>query len=159
MFEVWNLRDAGVFVGMNHVYEDAFNLLAGRQIASGMTRTVFECTVDKGLVVKVEQAEVRTHFQNLMEWFVWNRVCGTAFEKWFAPVVEISPDGRVLLMKRVEPIGATRLPKSVPVFFTDLKPSNFGVYQGRVVACDYGSHLLMEVGMTKRLKRADWGCV
>lgn len=141
---------------IDDVYREGFNLLCGREIASGMTRTVFECNVDKRLVVKVEQAEVRTHFQNLVEWLAWSRVAGTEFERWFAPVVEISPDGRLLLMKRVEPAPAHVLPKRLPAFFTDFKLSNFGFYEGRVVCCDYGSHLLHEVGMTKRLKNVRW---
>lgn len=141
---------------MEDVYRDGFNLLCGREIGVGMTRTVFECNVDKSLVVKVEKAEVRTHFQNLVEWLAWSRVAGTEFERWFAPVVAISPDGRCLLMKRVEHAPVHTLPKQVPAFFTDLKPSNYGFYEGRVVCCDYGSHLLHEEGMTKRLKRAQW---
>lgn len=138
------------------VYRDGFNLLCGNKIARGMTRDVFECNVDKSLVVKVETAEVRTHFQNIVEWIVWKRVYGTAFEKWFAPVVEISPDGRLLLMKRVELAPTYMLPDRMPAFFTDFKPSNYGFYLRRIVCCDYGSHLLHEVGMTKRLKKVEW---
>lgn len=141
---------------MKSVYRDGFNLLCGRQIGSGMTRQVFECNVDKSLVVKVEQAEVRTHFQNLVEWLAWSRVAGTVYEKWFAPVIEISPDGRLLLMKRVEPAPTKSLPDLMPAFFTDFKSSNYGFYSGRFVCCDYGSHLLHEVGMSKRLKKVDW---
>lgn len=141
---------------IEEVYRDGFNLLCGNEVATGMTRTVFECNVDKSLVVKVEKAEVRTHFQNLVEWMAWKRVAGTEFEKWFAPVVEISPDGRLLLMKRVEHAPSHMLPDRLPAFFTDFKPSNYGFYEGRVVCCDYGSHLLHEVGMTKRVRRVDW---
>lgn len=137
-----------------HTYEDAFNLLCGHKLGSGMTRTVYQCNVDKSLVVKVENAEVRTHFQNIMEWFVWNRVCGTDYEKWFAPVVEMSPDGRLLLMKRTTPLGVP--PEKMPSFFTDFKPENFGLLNGRVVAHDYGSHLLMEVGLNNRVRKVQW---
>ena len=135
-------------------YEDAFNLLCGHKLGSGMTRTVYQCNVDKSLVVKVENADVRTHFQNLMEWFVWSRVCGTDYEKWFAPVVEISPDGRLLLMKKTMPLS--ELPTSMPAFFTDFKRANFGLLNGHPVAHDYGTHLLMEVGMSKRMKKVNW---
>lgn len=135
-------------------FEDGFNLLCGHKIDYGMTRTVYECNVDKSLVVKVESADVRTHFQNMMEWFVWQRVAGTEFERWFAPVVEMSPNGRLLLMKRTRPIG--ELPDRMPAFFTDFKPSNYGLLDGRIVCHDYGSHLLMEQGMTKRMRKVIW---
>lgn len=144
-------------MGMNdEVYRDGFNLLCGREVGRGMTRTVFECNVDKSLVVKVESAEVRTHFQNMVEWLAWCRVAGTDVERWFAPVVEMSPDGRLVLMKRVDPLPSRHRPTHMPAFFTDFKPNNFGVLDGRVVCCDYGSHLLHEVGMTKRMRRVDW---
>lgn len=137
-------------------YADAFNLLCGRQIGSGMTRTVFECSVAPQYVVKVENAEIRTHFQNMMEWFVWNRVVGTDMEKWFAPVHEISPDGRCLVMHRTTPISGIHLPKRMPAFFTDFKPANFGLLKDKVVCHDYGSHLLMERGMTKAMTTVRW---
>lgn len=137
-------------------FEDAFNLLCGNKIGYGMTRQVFECNLRKDVVVKVESAEVRTHFQNLVEWMVWSRVCGTEFEKWFAPVVEISPNGRVMVMQRTTLIGRSELPTKVPCFFTDLKHANWGMLNGHPVCHDYGSHLLMEEGMSKRLKKADW---
>lgn len=138
-------------------YADCFNLLCGRQVGErGMTRTVFECSIAKQYVVKVENDEIRSYFQNMMEWFVWNRVAGTEFEKWFAPVHALSPDGRLLVMHRTEPIGLSALPKLMPAFFTDFKPANYGMYKGHLVCHDYGSHLLMERGMTKAMKRANW---
>lgn len=138
------------------LYYDAFNLLCGEKIGSGMTREVFTCNIDAKFVVKVEATEVRTHFQNMMEWFVWKRVVGTPFEKWFAPVHEISPDGRLLIMHRTKPLTDAVLPEKLPSFFTDFKPNNYGILKGCVVCHDYGSHLLMEQGMTTRLKKVDW---
>lgn len=135
---------------------DAFNLLCGRLIGNGMTRKVFACNINNDFVVKVESDEIRSHFQNLIEWYVWNRVCGTPFEKWFAPVHEMAPDGRVLLMHRTQPIADHDLPKKMPAFFTDFKPGNFGWLKGSIVCHDYGSNLLMEVGMTKRMRNVDW---
>lgn len=90
----------------------------------------------------------------MMEWFVWNRVCGTIYEKWFAPVVQISPNGRILVMKRTTPLG--ELPNSMPAFFTDFKRANYGVYEGRIVCHDYGTTLLMENGMSKRMCKVIW---
>lgn len=142
---------------MNEVtHLDAFNLLCGRKIGYGMTRQVFECNIDKKYVVKVENDEPRSHFQNIMEWMVWRRVCGTDIEKWFAPVHEMSPDGRLLLMHRTTPVSGMHMPNKMPSFFTDFKSSNYGLLNGKVVCHDYGSHLLMERGMTKSLKTVKW---
>ena len=136
--------------------EDAFNLLCGNLIGRGMTRDVFECNIRKDCVIKVESVEVRCHFQNIQEWMVWGRVAGTEFEKWFAPVIEMAPNGRVLMMAKTDPLGLAELPKLMPAFFTDFKLQNFGRYKGHIVCHDYGSHLLMEEGLTKRMKKADW---
>jgi hypothetical protein len=136
---------------------DAFNLLCGRQIGSGMTRRVFECGIDpKKYVVKVESEDVRSHFQNIIEWYVWGRVAGTEFEKWFAPVHEMAPDGRCLIMHRTTPLDHTQLPDKMPAFFTDFKPANYGMYKGHVVCHDYGTNLLIERGLTKAMKTVDW---
>lgn len=138
------------------IKEDAFNFLCGRLIGRGMTRDVFECNLRKDVVIKVETPEVRCHFQNIQEWMVWGRVVNTDFEQWFAPVLEMSPNGRILMMARTEPIGIAELPYRLPAFFTDFKLANFGRYRGRIVCHDYGSHLLMEEGMTKRMKKPNW---
>lgn len=139
---------------MKKVFEDALNLLCGHRIAVGMSREVFECNLRPDLVVKVEKAEVRSHFQNIIEWHVWSRVCGTGMEKWFAPVIEMSPEGRLLLMKRTSHIGIW--PTHVPAFFTDLKPGNFGFIDGKFVCHDYGCTLLIERGMTKSMRKVTW---
>lgn len=137
-------------------YEDAFNLLCGHRIAQGMTRTVYDCNLNEDWVVKVEAGDVRSHFQNIKEWEVWSHVAGTIFEQCFAPVRFMSPDGRLLVMDKTIVPGRSELPTHVPAFFTDLKSTNFGMLKGRFVCHDYGTHLLMERGMTKALKKADW---
>lgn len=48
---------------MSDLHVDAFNLLTGKLMGSGMTRKVFSCNLDNSLVIKVEDAEIRTHFQ------------------------------------------------------------------------------------------------
>lgn len=136
--------------------EDAFNLLCGNLIGRGMTRDVFECNIRKDVVIKIEASDVRTHFQNIKEWMVWSRVAGTDVEKWFAPVYEMSPNGRCLVMAKTEPLGVAELPKKMPAFFTDFKLQNFGRYKGQIVCHDYGTNLLMERGMTKAMRTANW---
>lgn len=141
---------------MSEVHLEAFNLLCGNLIGSGMTRKVFECAFDKTLVIKVEDDEVRTHFQNMMEWFVWNQVCGTDWEKWFCPVREISPNGRLLIMPRTSMVSVRELPDRLPKFLMDLKPSNFGMYQDRFVCHDYGTSPLINHGLSNVMRKAEW---
>ena len=59
-------------------------------------------------------------------------------------------------MKYCEPIAAIALPAEVPAFFTDLKPGNWGIYNKHPVALDYGKHMMLERGMTSRMRKADW---
>lgn len=135
-------------------FEEAFNLLCGDLIASGMSRHVYTCPIVPDCVVKVE---ARPWFQNVQEDHVWHRVSETKFGQWFAPVRWLSPYGRVLVMERTMPVGMTELPKKVPAFFTDLKRQNWGrLPNGRIVCHDYGTHLMLERGMTSAMRTADW---
>lgn len=137
------------------VWLDAFNLFVGEQIGVGMTRRVFVLRSDPTVVVKIEKGP-RQHFQNIMEWHIWSRVAGTSLEKWFAPVIRMSSEGRVLLMKRTEPARRADLPERVPAWMTDLKMANFGVLNGKLVLHDYAKTMFIERGMTKATVKADW---
>lgn len=119
-----------------------------------MGRQVYDCELFDDCVVKVEDGS--RSFQNIVEWETWERVRGTEFEKWFAPCVNISPSGSVLIMKKTIPILQKDYPKKMPVFLTDFKYSNYGEFDGRFVCHDYGTNLLFENGMSKRMKKADW---
>ncbi len=136
------------------VHREAFWMLVGERIGYGMSRAVYECKLRPDCVVKVEDAQQR--FQNIMEWETWQRVKGTEFEKWFAPCEWISPAGVVLVMKFTNPLRKQEYPEKMPAFLTDFKRSNYGMYNGRVVCHDYGTHLMLENGMTKRMQKVDW---
>ena len=130
--------------------EDFLNLFAGTLLGEGCSRKVFEHRHDKTLVIKVEEGP--TH-HNVGEWDAW---CAWGVAKpgqWLAPCVALSPRGRVLLQRRVTPVTLEELPESVPQFLTDLKVSNFGRYEGRIVCCDYGS---LVTQLPQRLKKAYW---
>ena len=136
------------------VAKDLSRLAVGDLLGAGQFREVFEWLPDPSMVVKIEDRA--KSFSNVHEELVWQRVRGTEFAKWFAPVHAISDNGTVLLMERTGPLLPRELPKQVPAFFTDLKLSNWGRLNGRVVCHDYGIHLLIEKGLTKRMRRADW---
>lgn len=134
--------------------EEAFNVLCGNLIGSGMSRQVFECKLIEDAVVKVES---RPWFQNIMENEVWYRIQDTKWARWFAPVRVLSPYGRLLVMDRTMPVSTKELPARIPKFFTDTKRQNWGrLPNGRIVCHDYGSNLLMEEGMSDMLKKAEW---
>lgn len=134
-------------------FEEAFNLFCGDKLGEGVGRSVFECKIDPTLVVKVEK-DPGTLFQNVHEYRMWEE---SQFYKkvadWLAPCVAVSTHGLVLLQKRVEPVPRDQLPEKLPSFLVrDLKPSHFGMYEGRLVCCDYA--LRADV-LPVRLKTAD----
>lgn len=138
----------------NTLTRDLFNLFVGEQIGRGCGRTVFSLGLNPDFVAKIE-CEAGS-FQNILEHQVWQAVEYTKFARWFAPIREISANGTILIQKRTEPIPRDRLPEKVPSFFTDLKPENWGLIDGKPVCHDYGFHLMLERGMTSRMKKADW---
>jgi hypothetical protein len=134
------------------VKRDLFHLVCGKVLGAGVARTVYEHAFDPTVVIKVEEGA--GSFQNVAEWQVWERIQYTALARWFAPCVAISPNGSVLVQRRTR--AALNYPDKVPSFFTDIKPENFGMLDGNFVAHDYGYHLMLENGMSKRMKKADW---
>lgn len=136
------------------VFEDAFNLLCGDLIARGLHRKVFACKLRDDLVVKVEEDENR-RFANVLEMEFWNdHQFYEPVAKWLAPIIMLSPDGRVLLQKRCNPIpSGFDLPEKMPAFLTDLKTGNFGFFDGRLVCFDYA---LTIRNASARLRKVEW---
>ena len=139
-----------------YVKNDFFRMLCGELLGTGSARSVYQSVLDDHLVFKFETKA--NSFQNVIEWETWERIKETEFAKWFAPCVAISPCGSVLIMQKTT--RSANHPDKVPGFFTDLKCANFGILVGKnagdFVCHDYGVHLLMEKGMTKRLRTANW---
>jgi hypothetical protein len=120
-------------------FEDAFNLLCGEKIGSGIHRDVFECRIRKDLVVKVEIDETFRTFANVDEmkfWSYYQYIPKVA--AWLAPCEYMSQDGRILLQRRATPITDEKtLPEKMPMFLTDFKASNYGWINGNLVCVDY----------------------
>ena len=138
------------------IARDFFELMSGKWLGGGVGRGVFVLGTDPSLVVKIETAS--HSFQNISEWGVW---CDLENEdnparKWFAPCHYISPCGIVLVQARTRPIEKSRFPEKMPSYFTDLKYQNFGLFEGRIVAHDYGFHRFVSLGATARMRVADW---
>ena len=127
----------------DRAFEDAFNLLCGDKLGEGIHRTVFACRLRPELVVKVENDDDWRYFANVMEMKFWNdHESYSKVARWLAPCEYMSPDGRILLQKRVRPLlDESELPAELPAFLTDIKPENFGLLDGRVVCIDYALNI------------------
>jgi hypothetical protein len=133
---------------------DAFRMLIGKWLGGGISRQVYECALFPEYVVKVEDEAGR--FQNIVEWETWSRVEHTEHAKWFSPCRWISPNGIVLIMQRTRELGDSDFPSRMPAFLGDFKRENYGRIGRRIVCHDYGTHLMLETGMTLRTRRVTW---
>ena len=98
------------------------------------------------LVLKVDK---NGESENKNEWRVWNQIKNTDKAAWFAPCVDLTKDG--LIMVRTYPLDRRGYPDEVPGFFGDIKYRNFGILNGIFVCHDY-QYILGGSGM----KKAKW---
>lgn len=133
-------------------HREATNMLLGVKLGAGSTRAVYVNDLNPAQVVKIEHGN---GFQNVQEWLLWQEVKDKPeLAKWFAPCDHISPNGLLLVMRRTEQ-PKIAYPDAVPAFFTDLKLTNWGELDGRIVCHDYGL-LARFYSLNKRTKKADW---
>lgn len=137
------------------IFYDAFNMLCGNKIGGGIHRDVFKCKLRPELVVKVETETNYRFFANVNEMNFWNdNQYYSKVAQWLAPCEFLSPDGRILLQKRCDPVPMNyKLPKQLPGFLTDIKRENFGVLNGKLVCVDYASIIS---NPTIKLRNVDW---
>jgi hypothetical protein len=128
--------------------------LCGARLGWGVHREVFELAAcPSRWVVKVERDMSAGAFANALEWRNYVELGGDpVVGPWLAPVAGIDETGRVLLQRRVRHLPLAEMPPRVPSWLTDLKTTNFGRLEGRVVCCDYSSLLRVPL----RMKRARW---
>lgn len=140
------------------IFEDAFNLFCGDLIGSGIHRKVFECKIRDDLVVKVEDNEPKyawRAFANAYEMRFWeDHQHYKRVADWLAPCEWMSPDGLVLLQKRVSVLPLDyELPPQMPSFLPDIKRENYGLYEGRLVCVDYSGAI---ANPSVRLRKVNW---
>lgn len=130
------------------VMRDLIRFVCEAKLGEGVARTVYVLGTDTTKVIKIENDA--GSFQNVAEWQLWNEARGTKYERFLAPCHCISPSGSVLVMSRVSPLPPDDDPRmrrlKLPSFLTDFKRENYGLLKGRVVCCDYGSHLATNHG-------------
>lgn len=139
--------------------QEAFNMICGQKLGGGMSRQVYACKLKPGYVVKVEISPY-PNFQNVQEWLIWQAVRDTPYSRWFACCDSLSDDGKILIQERTRPAAHEDYPEKIPAFFTDLKKQNWGMTttpeRNWFVCHDYGVHMIYELGLIKRLKKANF---
>lgn len=127
---------------------DLAAFMIGEKLGEGEHRDVHVFLPDTTKVIKIDKSG--TYFANVSEWTLWGEVHGTKLQRWFAPVFGISSSGLFLVQARTQPVG--KLPKRLPAFFADIKRSNFGYLDGRLVAHDYAHHQVFNLGLPRKGK-------
>lgn len=124
------------------------SLIIGKQIGSGGSRRVYECAFNESKVIKLEWSNT---YQNIIEWETWERVRDKpTIAKWFAPCIQMSRNGLLLIQTRAEPLPKNyHLPRRLPGFLSDIKADNFGLINGALVCTDYGTMLARAIKHTE----------
>lgn len=135
--------------------EDLLNLFCGDKLGEGCYRTVFAHQFDAKQVIKKDNMR---NFSNVNEFQMWQELEETPLAKWLAPCYGLSGYGVWLLQARTEPLQLAQLPAEVPAIFSDLKLSNWGMFEGRPVCHDYGNTMLYRLARKHgaRLTKAEW---
>lgn len=137
------------------VYRDFASLFCGAPLGEGIGRETYVLATDPAKVVKIERGA--GSFQNVLEWETWNELSETKYARYLAPCHWISPSGIVLVQTRVAPLTPEYEDVRLPEFLCDFKRSNYGVLDGRVVCCDYGTNLLINHGAyASKRRKPDW---
>lgn len=138
------------------IAKDALDLLCGKELGAGIHRKVFECRLRPDLVVKVEQEDTPWRsFANAQEMRFWcDYMHCPDVAKWLAPCEFMSPDGRLLLQRKVQPVPSDyKLPPRLPEFLTDIKRDNFGLLDGKLVCVDYA---MLVLNPSLKMQKVEW---
>lgn len=121
----------------------ALEFLLGDYIGKGCSRTVFKYALDPKYVIKIAKSG---SFDNILEYEIWCNIRYTEHKKYFAPCSWISDDGVIMLQRKTKPIYT--LPETLPSYFSDIKPDNFGMIGKQIVAHDYAFSLDRFIALT-----------
>ena len=141
-----------------------WEFMVGPELGRGASRVTYALKHDAQTVLKVCDPQCNGNFrQNLLEWEAWDhlRTQCIGIRKWFAPCIDISPCGRLLLQARTQKLDINKLPEKLPAFLDDFNRDNFGMIDGQVVARDYGTLMLWAFSdnvrtKAKREKKVRW---
>lgn len=130
-----------LITGAQTVVRDTLGLLVGEKLGFGCYREVFALPWSPRHVLKLESGA--GSFHNALEWEVWREMKDGKWSGYFAPCEAISANGAALLMARTKPITKFPTGLTIPSFFQDVKPENFGLLKGRIVCHDYSINELI----------------
>lgn len=141
------------------VTTDIFNLLCGDEIGEGIGRKVFQHNMDKNLVVKIATTQEGVRC-NSNEYVLWEEIQGLKgnlawVKDWFAPVVAISENANILIMKKTQEKEGKKRPTEVPNFFMDVHYGNFGWIGNKFLCHDYGV-IFGFINYSKKFVKIDW---
>lgn len=137
----------------NTINREFFSMMMGGVLGAGEFRIVYEHMHRDDLVLKWEPNS--QSFQNIAEWEFWQDYKDEkTVARWLAPCEFISPCGVILAQKKTTEPERSHYPKTMPEFLCDLKRRNFGLLNGKLVAHDYGMHIVKVP--TKRKKVTWW---
>lgn len=126
---------------LQDVNTDLILSLVGEKIGSGIHRKVYEYNLNpKKYVIKLETENTEA---NMTEFLLWDEIQGLKgplawVKEWFAPILWVSPNKKILVMERTKELPKKTRPKKIPAFFMDVKQDNFGWIGNKFVCHDYG---------------------
>lgn len=92
--------------------ESIFNLQLGNCIGGGISRKVYLSSTNKNKVIKIEKKFYNEmHFQNIIEWQIWNAAKNFGVESFFAKCYKISSCGRVLIQQYAKDVSMYEIEK------------------------------------------------
>lgn len=147
-------NDINYFTDRPFVGQDLYRLICGEKIGSGAYRSVYDSLLVKNAVVKITE-DVRA---NILEMEVWKAVKDTPAVRWFAPCLYISPAGHILIQRKARPVKPSdKLPKKLPMLFTDIKKENFGYIGKQLVCTDYQFiSRAIDIAWNTNMREVDW---
>jgi len=152
-----NIEKVSDLLKITPVALDFVTSICGNSIGFGIYRSVFDYNLDDKFVVKIEPLNTGC---NLVEYMIWEEVKGLSgslewVKEWFAPVKWISPNGRILIMKKTKEDYKKKKPEGIPSFLWDVKEDNFGWIGNKFVCHDYGQFYNM-IHYPKKMRKVNW---
>lgn len=155
-----DIKELSAISQLESVNSDLIKMFIGKHIGSGYYRSVFEFnpSPDK-YVVKIEHNDTNC---NTNEFLIWEEVSWLVgdlawVKDWFAPILYMSPNGKILIQERTSMYssGGQEYPNEVPDFFSDVKLDNFGWLNKKFVCHDYG-FINRFIKYNKKFRKIKW---
>lgn len=153
-----DIKELSVLSRMESVNSDLIRMFIGEKLGAGSYRSVYSYNPEPHkYVIKVEPNATGCNANEFLIWQEVSGLCGSLrwVKDWFAPVLWMSPDARILIMERTENNGLYERPEKVPNFMSDIKNDNFGWIGDKFVCHDYG-FINRFIKYEKKFRKAEW---